>query len=275
MLFRSVFRAGNPLLSEQLLHRGECVGYLHRPGGECDRRKGQSCSDFKISDISCDIEKNLRNLERYLMNSKELAWKIRRYSMDMVHVSRAAHIASVLSAADIIAVLYADILNVNPKNPYMPNRDRFIMSKGHAGAAIYAALAETGFFPVDYLKTYYTDGGTLSGHISHKGVPGVELSTGSLGHGVAVACGMALAARSAKQDYRIYTLVGDGECNEGVIWETALTANQYCLDNFTVIIDRNGMQAMGHCEELMQMESFADKWRSFGWEVVEDRKSVV
>lgn len=203
------------------------------------------------------------------MDSKKLAWKIRRDAIEMVHNSHASHIAAVLSAADIIAVLYADILRVEPKTPKSPDRDRFVMSKGHAGIAVYAALAEMKYFPVADLETYYANGSALSGHISHKGVPGVELSTGSLGHGIAVACGMALAARSAGKDYRIYALVGDGECNEGVVWETALTANQYALDNFTVIVDRNGMQAMGHCEKLMQMEPMADKWRSFGWEVVD------
>lgn len=203
------------------------------------------------------------------MKSEALAWKIRRHAIDMVHSSHASHIAAALSAADIIAVLYTDILHVDPKNPNMPDRDRFVMSKGHAGVAVYAALAECGFFPVDELSLYYTDGSVYSGHVSHKGVPGVEFSTGSLGHGIAAACGMALAARNAAQPYHVYALVGDGECNEGVVWETALTAGQYALDNFTVIVDRNGMQAMGRCEELMRMEPMADKWRSFGWEVVD------
>ena len=203
------------------------------------------------------------------MNSLELARRIRSHAIDMVHNGHAAHIAAALSAADIIAVLYADILNVDPRNPDMPERDRFIMSKGHAGVAVYAVLAECGFFPVSDLKNYYANGSVFSGHVSHKSVPGVEFSTGSLGHGIAVACGMALAARSAGKDYHVYTLIGDGECNEGVVWETALTANQYALDKFTVIVDRNGMQAMGHCEELMQMEPMADKWRSFGWTVLD------
>lgn len=203
------------------------------------------------------------------MNSKELAWRIRRHSVDMVHSGHASHVAAALSAADIIAVLYAEVLHMKPQAPYMPDRDRFVMSKGHAGVAVYAALAECGFFPVDDLRRYYANGSVFSGHVSHKGVPGVEFSTGSLGHGIAVACGMALAARSGKKDYRVYAIIGDGECNEGVVWETALMANQYALDNFTVIVDRNGMQAMGRCEELMQIEPFVDKWRSFGWEVVD------
>lgn len=203
------------------------------------------------------------------MNSNVLAQRIRRHIVNMIHESHAAHIGSALSSVDIIAVLYTDILNINPQNPYMPSRDRFIMSKGHAGVAMYAALAEKGFFPPEELMRYYTNGSVYSGHVSHKGVPGIELSTGSLGHGIAVSCGMALAGRNMPHPFHVYVLVGDGECNEGVVWETALTANQYKLDNFTVIIDRNGMQAMGNCEELLQMEPMADKWRSFGWEAID------
>lgn len=203
------------------------------------------------------------------MNSEQLALRIRRHCLDMVHRSHASHIAAAYSVADIIAVLYTDVLHVDPQVPDWPDRDRLVMSKGHAGIAVYAALAERGFFPVEELQRYYTDGGVLSGHVSHKGVPGVEFSTGSLGHGIAVACGMALAGQSAARPYRVYAIVGDGECNEGAVWETALTAAQYRLDNFTVIVDRNGMQAMGDCEKLMRMEPFADKWRSFGWQVLD------
>ena len=201
--------------------------------------------------------------------SEQLAKKIRRHAIDMVHASHASHIASALSAADIIAVLYADILRYDPGDPCMKDRDRFVLSKGHAGVAVYSALAEVGFFPEEELKLYYTNGSVYSGHVSHKGVPGVEVSTGSLGHGAAIACGMALAAKRLGRPYRVYALIGDGECNEGVIWEMALTANQYDLDNFTVIIDRNGMQAMGSCEELMRMEPMGEKWKSFGWTVVD------
>lgn len=203
------------------------------------------------------------------MNSEELAWRIRRHSLDMVHRGHASHIASALSVADIIAVLYSDILHINPLNPQAEGRDRFVLSKGHAGAAVYAALAECGFFPVKDLERYYMDGSTLSGHLSHKNVPGVDFSTGSLGHGAAVACGMSLAVRNASTPYRVYTVIGDGECNEGVIWEMALTAGHYALENLTVIIDRNGMQAMGFCKDLMDMEPMAEKWRSFGWNVVD------
>lgn len=202
------------------------------------------------------------------MKSEELAWKVRKHILDMIHDSHAAHIAAALSIVDILAVLYADVLRINPQDCKQPERDRFVLSKGHAGTALYATLAEMGFFPVDVLKSYYTNGSILSGHVSHK-VPGVEISTGSLGHGAAVACGMALAAKCTHQLYHVYTLVGDGECDEGIIWETALIANQYHLDNFTVIIDRNGLQAMGRSEDILQLEPFAEKWRSFGWDVIE------
>lgn len=201
-------------------------------------------------------------------SSRVLAWKVRRHALEMTHRSRASHIASALSAADILSVLYSGVLRVDPKDPENPNRDRFVMSKGHAGTALYAVLAECGFFPVSELSDYYSDGSIFSGHVSHA-VPGVEVSTGSLGHGAAVACGMALAAKSTSQPYRVYALLGDGECDEGIVWETALAASQYQLNNFIVVIDRNGMQAMGRSEDIIRLEPLADKWRSFGWEVAE------
>lgn len=203
------------------------------------------------------------------MKSEELAWKIRRHAIDMVHNSHASHIGAILSVTDIIAVLYADVMNIDSTNPKKADRDRLVLSKGHAGVAVYAALAEKGFFPVEELKKYYCDGSIYSGHVSHYGVPGIELSTGSLGHGMAVACGMAMAGKRRKADYQVYTVVGDGECNEGVVWEIALIANRFQLDNFTVIVDRNGMQAMGYCEEILPMEPLVEKWESFGWKVIQ------
>ncbi len=203
------------------------------------------------------------------MNSEELAWRIRRHAIDMVHASHASHIGAILSVTDIIAVLYAGVMRYDPKNPTLKTRDRLVLSKGHAGVAIYAALAECGFFPLSELDHYYENGGKLSGHVSHKGVPGVELSTGSLGHGAAVACGLALSAQMRGDTHHVYAVVGDGECNEGSIWEMALTAAQYKLSGFTVIVDHNGMQAMGRCDQVMAIEPLADKWRSFGWQVTE------
>lgn len=198
------------------------------------------------------------------MISSELALKIRKDAIEMTHATHASHLAAVLSVTDIIAVLYSNILHVDPQNPQMEDRDKVILSKGHAGIAIYAALAECGFFPREELKKYYTDGSVYSGHVSSKGVPGVEFSTGSLGHGVCVACGMALASKNRN----VYAIVGDGECEEGAVWEMALLANKQNLSNFTVIVDCNGMQAMGTCDEVIALGSLEEKWKAFGWDVI-------
>lgn len=203
------------------------------------------------------------------MRSELLAWNMRKDAIEMVHAAHASHIGSVLSAVDIIAVLYADILHVDPKNPEMSDRDRVILSKGHAGVAMYAVLAECGFIPKEDLKKYYMDGSVYSGHVSSKGVPGIELSTGSLGHGIGVACGMALAAQKGNKTYNIYVVVGDGECEEGSVWECALFANRYKLSNLIVIIDHNKMQAMGNVEDVMALGSLYNKWAAFGWNVIE------
>jgi len=203
------------------------------------------------------------------MTSEQLAWLIRRHGIEMTHLSHGSHIASILSVADIIAVLYNDIAHVDPINPRMLERDRIILSKGHAGAAIYAALAEKGFFPVEELKTHYADGSRLSGHVSHKGIPGVEFSTGSLGHGLPVAAGMAMVAKKDHKRHRVFVILGDGECDEGSVWEAALIANHYQLGNLVAIIDHNKMQSLDFCEKTIALAPFADKWRSFGWDVLE------
>lgn len=203
------------------------------------------------------------------MNSLQLAWKIRRHGIEMTHLSQGSHIGAILSVADIVAVLYNDIANVNPSDPKMSNRDRIILSKGHAGAAIYAALAEKGFFSVEELKTHYADGSRLSGHVSHKGVPGVEFSTGSLGHGLSVGAGMAYGARKDNEQYRVFVICGDGECDEGAVWEAALVANHYRLNNLIAIIDHNKMQSLDFCENTIALSPFADKWKAFGWNVID------
>ena len=196
-----------------------------------------------------------------------LAWLIRRHGLEMTHLSRGSHIGAIFSVAEIMAVLYTGVLNVSPAEPAMPDRDRLILSKGHAGAAVYAALAERGFFPVEELKTHYANGSRLSGHVSHKGVPGVEFSTGSLGHGLAVGAGMALGAKMDKAPWRTYVILGDGECDEGSVWEAALQAHQYGLDNLIAVVDHNRMQSLDFCEKTIALEPFADKWRDFGWQV--------
>ena len=194
-----------------------------------------------------------------------LAWLIRRSALEMTHISRGRHIGSVFSMAEIIAVLYTGVLNVDPRDPRKPDRDRMILSKGHAGSAVYAALAETGFFPVEQLKTHYANGSILSGHVSHKGVPGVEVSTGSLGHGLGVGTGMALGAKMDGAEWRTWVVLGDGECDEGSVWEAALQAAQYGLDRLCAIVDYNHMQSLFTVEETLQLEPFEQKWKDFGW----------
>jgi transketolase len=158
-------------------------------------------------------------------------------------------------------------MNFKSDEPAWKNRDRFILSKGHAGAGVYAVLAEKNFIPKSKLKTHYKDGSDLSGHVSHKGIPGVEFSTGSLGHGLPVAAGMALAAKINKDNHRVFVLMGDGECDEGSNWEAALFSSHHKLDNLTIIIDRNKWQSIYTTEETLALEPFADKWKAFGWEV--------
>ena len=199
---------------------------------------------------------------------KTLAWLIRRNGLEMTHLSRGSHIGSVLSVAEIIAVLYARVLNVDPKEPKKPDRDRLILSKGHAGSAVYAALAETGFFPVEQLKTHYANGSILSGHVSHKGVPGVEVSTGSLGHGLGVGTGMALGAKMDGAQWRTYVVLGDGECDEGSVWEAALQAAQYKLDRLIAVVDYNHMQSLTTVDETLRLEPFEQKWKDFGWNAI-------
>ncbi len=203
------------------------------------------------------------------MNSNEFAWNVRRHGLEMTRISKGSHIGPILSVADIIAVLYANILNIDPANPHKLDRDRVVLSKGHAGAAIYAALAERGFFDIKELLTHYADGSLLSGHVSHKGIPGVEFSTGSLGHGLPVGAGMAMALKKNRTNGRVFVILGDGECDEGSVWEAALIANHYRLDNLVAIVDYNKMQSLDFCDNTIELSPFDDKWRAFGWQVVE------
>lgn len=201
------------------------------------------------------------------MNSEQLAWKIRRHGVEMTHLSGGSHLGAILSVADIMAVLYADVLKVDSKNPDDEDRDRFILSKGHAGAAVYASLAETGFFDVSELVTHYQNGSRLSGHVSHY-VPGVDLSTGSLGHGLPVGVGMAYAGLKSHKKYNVYVVLGDGECDEGSVWEAALFAAHYGINNITAIVDHNKMQSMDFCNKTLDLGDFEEKWKSFGWNVL-------
>ena len=199
----------------------------------------------------------------------KLARSIRAHSLRMVYQVRASHIGSSLSAVDILAVLHGAIMHHDPTRPDCPERDRFIMSKGHAAAAYYAALAECGYFPLEWLDSYCQDGSVLSGHVTRCGVPGVELSTGSLGHGLPVACGMAIAGKRENHDYRVFALLSDGECDEGSVWEAALFAGHHHLSNLIAIIDYNKIQSFGSVREVLDLEPFVDKWKAFRWLVRE------
>lgn len=203
------------------------------------------------------------------LDTEVMASRIRRHAVEMTHRGKSSHVGSVLSMADIIAVLYGQVLRVDPENPRHPERDRFILSKGHAGAGVYAALAERGFFPPDKLAEHYQNGSVFSGHVSHKGVPGVEFSTGSLGHGLGVGAGMALSAKRQSRDYRVYVVLSDGECDEGSNWEAILFAAHHNLDNLIVSIDYNKIQSLAPVSETLGLEPFAEKWRAFGWHVLE------
>jgi transketolase len=198
-----------------------------------------------------------------------LAARIRRHALEMTSRGGSSHIGAIFSMADIVAVLYGRILEVDPREPRNPRRDRFILSKGHAGAGIYAALAERGFFPTEMLRQHYSNGSVLSGHVSHKGVPGVELSTGSLGHGLGVGCGMAYAARLAGRSHRVFVLMSDGECDEGSNWEAIHFAGHHRLGQLITVIDYNKIQSLRATEETLGLEPFASKWRDFRWEVTE------
>jgi len=204
-----------------------------------------------------------------LMDSKELARRVRIHALHMTSRGGSSHIGAAFSIADLLAVLYSNVLNVDPEQPQWIDRDRFILSKGHAGATVYATLAECGFFPTEQLVQHYQNGSVFSGHVSHKGIPGVELSTGSLGHGLGVGTGMAKALKMAGRNPRVFVLLSDGECDEGTTWEAALFAQHHQLDNLVAIIDYNKIQSLAPVAETLVLEPFRKKWESFNWGVVE------
>ena len=206
--------------------------------------------------------------EQELQECKELAKKIRKHTLRMVCAGKSGHIGSMLSTADIYPVLYKHFLKVDPQNPKWADRDRFLLSKGHGGAALLARLAELGFFPKDWLNRYYCDDGRLSGHISHH-IPGVEFSTGSLGHGLPVACGMAMAAKRDGKSHRIVVMSSDGDLNEGSSWEAIMLAGQHHYDNLTMLVDYNRIQALGFSKDIMNLEPLGPKLEIFGWKAVE------
>lgn len=204
--------------------------------------------------------------------AKELAAIARAVRADVVTMSSiagVAHVASALSCVDILVTLYCGVARVDPKTIGDPRRDRILLSKGHAGAALYACLAAAGFIDKSALAGYCADGSPLGEHPSRDAVPGVEISSGSLGHGLGIGTGLALAARLQGHPSRVFVVMSDGECNEGSVWEAAMWAPRRSLDNLVAIVDFNKLQATGRSLEITQLAPLADKWRAFGWDVVE------
>ncbi len=197
---------------------------------------------------------------------KEKAVEIRKELLKMIHRAGTGHTGGSLSSTDILIALYYEIMNIDPANPDWKKRDRFILSKGHSVEAYYCILADLGFFSKNELETFLQFKTRLIGHPNNK-VPGIEMNTGALGHGLSIGAGMAQAAKMDGKDFRVFTLMGDGEQAEGSVWEAAMSAAHYKLDNLTGIIDRNKLQITGNTEQVMAIEPLAEKWLSFGWEV--------
>ena len=197
-----------------------------------------------------------------------IANNLRISIIEEVYNAGCGHPGGSLSIADLLTYLYFEELNVDPANPRAPKRDRFVLSKGHTAPALYAALAERGFIPKEDLKTLRKTASYLQGHPDMKGIPGVDMSTGSLGQGISTACGMALSAKTSGDDYRVYTVLGDGESQEGQVWEAAMFASHYKLDNLVAILDLNGLQIDGSITEVMNPTPHDEKFLAFGWNVI-------
>jgi transketolase len=204
-----------------------------------------------------------------LSKLEDEAREIRRLVLRTLNKSQAGHPGGSLSAVEILVALYFHVLHIDPTQPAWPERDRFILSKGHAAPVYYAVLARRGYFPVDEMATHDTLNSRLQGHPDMRKTPGVDMSSGSLGQGLSVAVGLALGAKMAKKDYRVFCLLGDGECEEGQVWEAAMSACKFALDNLTAIVDWNGLQLTGTLPETMPMPALAQLWQDMGWEVAE------
>ncbi len=200
---------------------------------------------------------------------EKMAKQLRRDVITMIATAGSGHPGGSLSAADIVTALYFKVMRHDPKNPQWTDRDRFVLSKGHAAPILYAALAECGYFPVAELSTLRKLGSRLQGHTDRTLTPGVEMSAGSLGQGLSYGIGMALSGKLDKRDYRVYVLIGDGECDEGQVWEAAMFAPHHRMDNITAIVDHNDLQLDGRVCDIMGLEPLTDKWRAFNWNVLE------
>ncbi len=193
--------------------------------------------------------------------------EIRKGAITAVYSAKSGHPGGSLGIAEILAYLYFEEMNIDPKNPKMEDRDRFVLSKGHTCPALYAALAHRGFFPVEDLVTFRHTGAYLQGHPDMKNIPGIDMSSGSLGQGISAACGMALSAKLSEKSYRVYTVLGDGESEEGQVWEAAMFAAHYGLNNLTAFIDFNGLQIDGEVTKVMNPTPLDEKFKAFGWNV--------
>lgn len=197
-----------------------------------------------------------------------IANNVRKHALTAVYSAASGHPGGSLSVADVLTLLYFEVMNVDPKNPKMEDRDRFVLSKGHTAPALYGVLAEKGFIPKEDIKTFRNVNSYLQGHPDMNKVPGVDMSTGSLGQGVSAAGGMALAAKLDNKDYRVYSVLGDGELEEGQVWEQAMFAAHYKLDNFTIFVDNNGLQIDGDISKVMNPNPIDKKFEAFGWHVI-------
>lgn len=252
-------------LFPEIIKTNNCYGFITNSEiidiGIPERYK--RAQEYCLGDIIMmnDIDENI------IKNLEEKAKKIRRHMINMVYEAGSGHPGGSLSCIDIIITLYFHIMRHNPLDPKWEDRDRFILSKGHAAPTLYATLAYIGYFPIEELSSLRKIGGTLQGHSDYR-TPGVEVSAGSLGQGLSVASGIAYVGKLDKKDFKVYILLGDGECNEGQIWEAAMFASHYKLNNLVAIIDRNSFQIDGPTEKIMSLEPFDDKWVSFGWNVI-------
>jgi transketolase len=224
------------------------------------------CADWinKVKSVTMK-QISISEIKSLKTNAKE----IRKTVLSMIVTAHASHIASAYSVVELLVFLYSKVLRVDPKKYVDENRDRFILSKGWGISALYAVLADNGFFSKDLLSTYCQDGGKLVGISTRNDIPGVEATTGSMGHGLPLGVGMALAAKMKKKPYRVFVIISDGECDEGSTWEAILQAQQFKLDNLTVIVDYNKWQSFGRTKEVLDLEPFTQKWKAFNWSIKE------
>ena len=218
-----------------------------------------------------EVCKKMNNSKNIIKNIKDMAKRMRIKILDMALTAGAnsSHFGGGLSIVDITATLYGEVMNLDPKNPNCENRDRFILSKGHGVLGYYTALSEIGYISEEDLKTFEKEGTYLFGHPVMKRSKGIEFSNGSLGMGLSLGIGVALAGKRKEMDYKVYVLMGDGECNEGSVWEAAMAGGHYKLDNIVAILDKNNLQQTGANSEIMSVGNLASKWKSFGWDVIE------